>query len=87
MSDKRGYEDILLHKNGCPQGTSHSDSDSDRKQANVGVFNMYLTDKIFFLKEALEADVLKPVRRESWFRRHKDVLMDCESHDWEEPEF
>ncbi|KAJ8027696.1 hypothetical protein HOLleu_29721 [Holothuria leucospilota] len=48
---------------------------------------MYLKDKIFFLKEALEADMLTPVRRELWFRRHKGILMDAKSYDFEEPAF
>ncbi|KAJ8026156.1 hypothetical protein HOLleu_33918 [Holothuria leucospilota] len=48
---------------------------------------MYLNDKLFFLREALEAGILWPVRRQLWFRMYKGVLMDSSSNDWDDQEF
>ncbi|KAJ8019137.1 hypothetical protein HOLleu_42467 [Holothuria leucospilota] len=49
---------------------------------------MYLNDKLYYLREALEAGILEPVRRKHlWFRMYKGVLMDSSSNDWEWPEF
>ncbi|KAJ8040805.1 hypothetical protein HOLleu_15207 [Holothuria leucospilota] len=45
---------------------------------------MYLNDKLYYLREALEAGILSPIRRELWFRQYKGILMDSSTNDWED---
>ncbi|KAJ8048822.1 hypothetical protein HOLleu_01293 [Holothuria leucospilota] len=47
---------------------------------------MYLTDNIFYLKQALDTETLSPVIRDLGFRAFKGILRDSKSQDWEDRE-
>ncbi|KAJ8040447.1 hypothetical protein HOLleu_14742 [Holothuria leucospilota] len=48
---------------------------------------MYITYKIYDLKQALQANTLYPFNRDIGFRAYKGVLVDSNCEDWKDPQF